>query len=327
MSRFPALPDQDSYEAYFLDEARCRPDVEALCEARRLRAGALERMPGGSNMVYALDDARVLKVCAPLHAEEAMAEVAALEVVSQAALGLPTPELLAHGEEQGGWRWLVMTRLPGVVARSVWHTLDHAERLHIITQLGAWIAASHASAPLQALPLSPLRGDWPTRQRWLREGLVARQARYGASALWLDQIAPYLSDWAPIDSPTTIQHADLHTGNLMVRQAQGRWRLSGLLDFADARRAPALYDIASPLVSLARGDAQLVRALLEAALGEDAARALDARVVGQWVLLHEFSHLPYYARLDYMPEGCETIEAMMGAITSAWLRPGGARSR
>ena len=324
MSCFPDLPDHDSYEAYFRDEARCRPDVEALCEARGLRAPALERMPNGSNMVYALDDARVLKVCAPLHAEEALAEVATLEVVSQAALGVPTPELLDHGEEAGGWRWLVMTRLPGVVARSVWHTVDHADRHHIITQLGAWIAASHASATLQSLALSPLRDDWPKRQRWLREGLVARQARYGAQALWLDQIDPYLSDWAPIDAPTTIQHADLHTGNLMLHQAQGRWRLSGLLDFADALRAPPLYDIASPLVSLARGDAQLTRALLEAALG-DAASELEARAMGHWVLLHEFSHLPYYARLDYMPERCDTIEAMMATITTSWLRDSGAR--
>jgi Ser/Thr protein kinase RdoA (MazF antagonist) len=80
---------------------------------------------------------------------------------------------------------------------------------------------------------------------------------------------------------------DLNTGNVLLERREGRWRLSGVLDFVASRAGPVALDLVTPGVFFCRGDPSLLGALLEGAGCSD----LDPLELAAWHLLHPFGRL------------------------------------
>jgi hygromycin-B 7''-O-kinase len=59
-----------------------------------------------------------------------------------------------------------------------------------------------------------------------------------------------------------VLHGDLTGQNVMIDRHNGAWRLEGIIDFGDARVGHPLYDLATPAILIAGGDAELFSALL-----------------------------------------------------------------
>jgi len=304
---FPDIPDLASYDAIFADEAIVRPTIDALLEEAGWSGERVERMPGGSSFVYAVGDDLVFKATAPLFTEEALIELPMLRATHDARLGVPTPEVVADGVTRG-WPWMMMTRLGGEGGMEAWAEVPRSDRLAIAERLGAWMRASHEDPLIQAVALPGRWMDWARTQSELRAKLIATHQRSGTPPEWLEQLEPFMEDWNPV-SESPVIHADLHPGNLRFEQRSGRWTLCGILDFADALCAPALYDMAAPLVFMAEGDAELTRILAREVLGMN----VPGRLLWQWILLHRFSNLAYYLERAKGPQARD-LEALGEAV-------------
>jgi len=128
----------------------------------------------------------VVKLSPPFWQHEIPREADALRYVHD-RLPVTTPDLLAVGEIDS-WRYLVQTRLPGMLLQSIWPTLHPYERASLANQHGALMAALHAR-PLQHAPGS-LEFDWP--------GTLAEQAADCAPAMRRAGVAePLAADVEP----------------------------------------------------------------------------------------------------------------------------------
>jgi|GEM_PF-6546639 len=305
---FPHVPDEETFYKIFRDEELWRPAIEELLEEERIEHDleTLERVSGGSNLIYTLDDERILKVFPEITIEEYEVEFDLLEAFGQADLGLPVSSLLERGVYDG-WGWGVMTRLDGTVGREVWDDVPHEDRARLVAQVGDWMAASWESDEIQSVRLPEVRADWQAAQEKFRVELHAKHLKRKAKSAHLAELEVLMSDWEPIDDAVTI-HADLHLGNMLFSDESGRWEISGVLDFADSLVAPRIYDLSTPLLSLTRGNPELTEILFHHTLGPN--HGVSARVMMQWILLHRFFHIPYTFERDWVPKDCVTLEQL-----------------
>ena len=101
----------------------------------------------GTVLVALLGQAQVLKLFPPFLADHAHFEQGLLQRL-QGQLSLPTPTLLAQGE-QDAWRWTRMTQLPGQLLLTRWPYMTEIQRLTLLQRLGELAREVHA------LPLRP----------------------------------------------------------------------------------------------------------------------------------------------------------------------------
>lgn len=305
MAPLPAAQTVSAFEALDLDSVTLRDAATQLLRNVGVFDGALRRLDGGSLPVYDLGDERILKLYPPCYADEGVREARWL-VALEGRLAVPTPRLLAHGDAEG-WMWVLMSRLTGASAAVCWPRVPVAQRIALSRQLSQALAALHALPPDPALAAS----EWTGFVHDQRAGVAARQRRLGLGEPWSAALDPWLSGVDLGAPPEVPIHTEVMREHVFVEEVDGRWALSGLLDFEPSTLGAAEYEFASVGLFWSCGDPALLRAVL-LGYGTDAAQlgpAFERRVLA-WALLHRYSNVPWYLRRMPAPDGVATWDAL-----------------
>ncbi len=308
----PPAISRDDYRALRVDPDRWRAAVVAICARHGLGAGALRPL-GGSNLVMAIDGARIVKVFPPFLRDQWESERLALAQL-RGAISMAIPELV-HDGELDGWTYLVMTELAGRSLEVVWPVAAEPDRLDLLQQLGELIAEVHRVPPG---PIAHREPGWDDFVRAQRDGCLARHAQRGLPEPLERDLAPYLDRTRaalPRDVRPVILTGEYTPENLLVEQRDGRWRLVGLIDFGDVMSGAAEYDLLGPSTFLASGRPERVRSLL---LGRGYAEAdltpmLRDRLM-TLLLLHRHSDLDLQLRIDGWRDRARTLDELADLI-------------
>lgn len=155
-------------------------------------------------------------------------------IAAQLPLAVPVPSRCGAPALGYPWRWSILPWIDGIAADLSPPHPAEAKRL------GQFLCALHTPAPPDA-PVNPFRGV-PLGQR---AGAVAeRLQRLKAKT---DLILPAIeAHWAtalaaPIDTPPTWIHGDLHPRNVLVENGL----LSGIIDWGDMTAGDRATDLAA----------------------------------------------------------------------------------
>ncbi|MCO5168937.1 MAG: aminoglycoside phosphotransferase family protein [Planctomycetes bacterium] len=285
------------------------PALEALCVRHDLDPTSFVRAGDGTHVVY-LGPGVVLKLFVHLWADDAARERAALRAIDGR---LPVPRVLAEGDLEG-WPYVLIERLPGIAIKHVWADLDRTDQEALAEEVGAFARRLHDEvAPGQGWA-QPTWDDFIADRR---ARCLEHHARRGATREWLERIEAWLAGLPPV-APTDLRprllHADLTHDHLLVEQVDGRWRLRGVIDWADAQAGDPLYDLAVLAVFLAQGRSTVGRALRRGyGLPDDEA---TARRLLEHALLHRFGHIAGILRLAHGPQA-QDLAALQAALWGA----------
>lgn len=291
--QLPVINDAADYQRHFKSDA-WRQAANVICERHRLPATSLSRAPLGENIIFFVDERLVLKIYAPFRGQYAR-EAAALEF-AHGKLSIGTPQIVCAGELEG-WPYLIMTRLAGLPMRDVWTGIAERQQLDIVSHLGAAMRELHAhAAPLLE---TALNRDWHGFiERQARE-CVERQRACNANPEWLESLPEYVAarrKLLPEKFEPVLLHGDVHPGQVLLAERNGRWHITGLFDFGDSFCGFHEYEFVAPGVLMVQGRRELQRALL-AAYGY-AESQLDLNLRARLMLLtifYECSDLRKYA--------------------------------
>jgi hygromycin-B 7''-O-kinase len=265
-------------------QAVVRPAAEDLAARLGLAGAGLRRYPGGSRPVYAVGDRRVLKLYPTVSAPDSVTEARVLDYLN-GRLSVATPELLAHGEYENGWRYVLMSQLPGTELAAAWPAIPRPHQDRVAGQAGEMLAALHGLDPE---PLHPILGpaDWAGFLAGQRATALERQREVNLPDPWLRQIEGFLESvpTAP-GRERVLLHTEVIREHLVVDP--GSWTLSGLLDFECALTGDRAYEFVAAGLFVSRGDPYLLGRIL-AAYG----RRFDPRELLAYTLLHVHSNLP-----------------------------------
>lgn len=215
------------------------------------------RLEGGSTDVYRIDVAGARPLVLKLYPDEPAWRPAKEALVAGWLTGLtpPVPRWLRVDESRAilPCRFAVMTRLPGRPLRH--HLRDPGidgayrqvgellRRLHAMPMAGyGYILGDGIEAP-QASNAAYMAGAFAGVFRRFRD--LGGDADLGRR---LERIAEGGLDLLAEGSGPVFSHDDIHQGNVLALPGRGgELRLSGLIDFGNARAADSLFDLAKAL--------------------------------------------------------------------------------
>ncbi|MEU9469614.1 aminoglycoside phosphotransferase family protein [Streptomyces avermitilis] len=286
----PSVDTSEELDAMVRDEALLRPAAQDLCAHLGLTGARLVRFEDGSLPVYAVGETLVLKLFPGFEAAEAVREARVLSHL-WGQLPLKTPRLHAGELYKNGWRYVLMSRLPGVSLSTTWSRIPAAEQDRIVVEAAETLAALHS---VNWKPLADVVGpaDWGTFLRRQRAGVLEHHRAAGLPKPWLAQIPGFLDAVRlPASGERVLLHTEFMREHLTVDPQDG-WRLTGLFDFEPAMIGDPAYDFVSVGLFVSRGDPRLLRRFYEAY-----GRAPhDPYQLLAYTLLHVYSDLAWYLR-------------------------------
>ena len=302
----PAVRTNQEWEAVVWNESLIRPAAEDLAARLGLPAAEVRRYPGGSRPVYAAGNRRVLKLYPTVSAPDSVTEAHVLAYLT-GKLPVAIPELLAHGEYENGWHYLLMSQLPGTELAAAWPVIPRPNQDQIASEVGELLAALHGLDPG---PLHTTLGppDWASFLAAQRATATERQRAVRLPDPWLSQIEDFLDSVSLAPSPERVLlHTDLIREHLLVNP--GTWTLNGLLDFETATTGSRAYEFVAVGLSVSRGDPRLLGRIL-AAYGH----SFDPRELLAYTLLHVHSNLPECLRELMAPP-----EPTLDSLAMTWF--------
>ena len=260
-------------------------------------------------MVAGVGADHVIKLIPSIYRREYEGELAGLTHVA-GALPVQTPQICASGAF-GAWTYFVMTRVPGEPLGLHLDRLAGSEMRDIVYSVGTALRALHAIPPPIAGPLSiESWNEFVAAQSALCRN---RQIGWGVHEHLVEGFPDCLARANLADIPDrAVLHADLTSWNVMVQNAGGRWKVAGIIDFADARIGAPVYDLCPPALLLARSDRDLFQTFLD---GYGMAREARSETLQDQLLaaaiLHPFSNLTRNYDLTRPPSSLTELRNVM----------------
>jgi len=270
--------------------------MRVICERHSLDAALLEFAPPGSHVVFRVGPELYIKLFAPLWRRDYLPERLVLGRLSGQS-DWPVPRLVAEGEIDD-WPYLILTAVEGVPINQVWDAMGVSDREQIAGRCGEFMAWLH-SAPTEGL--EAIAVDWPA--------FVESQIRSCANGLrqsdldnrLIDSTLHFLDDSPSLlnlDSEPVLLSADVTDEHILVSKRDGRWELTGYIDFGDAMLGHSYYEFVAPGCCITYSSPRLRRAMLlgygfsENQLDEQLSERLMA-----YTLVHRFIDIPYLLTL------------------------------
>jgi aminoglycoside phosphotransferase (APT) family kinase protein len=240
-----------------------------------LTAKSVARLEGGSTEVYAIDvagaDAKPLVV--KIYPDEPAWRPAKEMQVAGWLTGLtpPVPQWLQVDESRTilPLRFALLTLLPG---RSLRHWFSDPDIGSTYRQMGVLLRRLHA-IPMAAYGyilgggVETPRDSNAEYMTMAFEDVFRRFRDLGGDASLghrLEQCAEERFELLAASSGAVLCHDDFHQGNVLaLRGLDGGLRLSGLVDFGNARAADSLFDLSKALFCSTHEDARSHQPLLE----------------------------------------------------------------
>jgi len=255
------LTDFEAFRAWRAEPSRWLPIARDIAREQDLPDTVSQVFATGTNLVAALDGQLILKIFPPMLRSQFTSERASLAQLRR-RLSVPIPEVVAEGE-RGGWPYLVMTRLDGVLGSDAWPIMEEAEKERVLRQIGAVIAEVQRVPPGPLLDIEP---GWDAFLRGQIAGCRARHTRLGLAPKFLEGLDDLMRDAAtliPADAPPVILIGEYIPENFLLANDNGAWRVAGLFDFGDVMTGWHEYDLLGPSAFMTAGRPRRVQSLFE----------------------------------------------------------------
>ncbi|BBB58939.1 phosphotransferase [Undibacterium sp. KW1] len=237
------------------------PVLKYLQQAFDLPAEPWEKIPLGANALFGLGEGVIVKLVPPNWRRQGDKEILVAPLL-EGKLSLQTPRLIASGEIDH-WVFVIFSRLQGTLLADIWPSLDIEQKRSIMLQTGQLV---RELGSVKFDTDIAIKVDWPNYIQNLITDCMARHQRRKMPETLLTQVMPYIEAAGGFAKAGDLRfiHMDIHPWNLMAKQEQGQWRLTGLLDFGDAIVGNSdRLEILTPMIFMAQGNPLLLQALLQ----------------------------------------------------------------
>jgi len=240
------LPRPNTLEEWgrvFTDVGIWHKAVANILDSKGLSFTAVTAGFPGSNAVFLVDDALVVKIFAPMFEADYAKELVLYRLLANRQ-DIKAPTLVSHGYYNDGnaWPYLIMTYCQGTAIREIWQEMNPGQRQLVAEQLGKKVRALHGIG-VKSVDISPLswanffQGRISSVIQALREGDLLAQEVVAELDIFLRSSQPSIASSDP-----ALIHGDLTEDHLLLGKLGEEWSISGLIDFADAEIAPVEYE-------------------------------------------------------------------------------------
>jgi len=288
----PEIHTWSEWGRVFTDAVLWAPAVREVCRQNHLPVTEIEAGYPGTNAVFIVDRRYVVKLFCPFCREDFALET---ELYPLLALDprIPSPRLLGQGtlHDRIEWPYIVMSFIPGSPIRELRNRIPPENLLEIARHLGEIVRAIHA------LPLTTLRALDTSRAGWIgflgsQQASLRERCREKTTLPepCIDELVALVSRTLAHEAerPLVLVNGDLTEDHLLLVEEEERWRISGLIDFADAMVGAADYEWPALWGSGLNGDPDCLRAFMSAYAPDQALSPEFVDRLLAYTCIHEF---------------------------------------
>jgi len=289
----PEIQTWAEWGRMFTDVAQWTPAVGEICRRESISYRCIQAGYPGTNAVFILDQAWVVKIYAPFCKEDFFRERELHPLLARNPQ-IPVPRLRAVGtlSDRIEWPYIIMNYLPGQPIREVRNHINRTNRLEIAATLGQIVRELHCTPLHEVKSLDTSRGHWRRFLDGRMAGCVEELRRDGIlSAGVLDEIPAFLQSVVGTPRPQVplvLVNGDLTEDHLLVRKEGERWLISGVIDLADSLIGEREYEWVALWLSALDRDAECMRAFMDT---YDSGKSLDDAFLDRalaFTFVHEF---------------------------------------
>jgi len=292
----PDIKTREDYRLVYRDADVWLPAMRVICQRHGLDASRLEFAPPGTHVVFKVGPDRYIKLFAPPWRDDFTPERLVLCTLSEQP-GLPIPRLVTEGEIEG-WLYIIVTAVEGVPLNEVWGSMAMSDREHIAARCGELMAWLHAM-PTEGL--EAIAVDWPVFVEQQIQDCIDQIAQAGLCEQWTSETSEFFAELPPLFEPgfqPVLLSADITDEHILVSQCEGRWDMTGFIDFGDAMLGHPHYEFVAPGCCITSSSPELQRAMLLAyGYSEDQLDATLAKQLMAYTLIHRFVNIPDLLRM------------------------------
>lgn len=149
-----------------------------------------------------------------------------------------------------------MTQLKGDLLADIWGDLQDDEKLQLSCDLGKVISEFHA-VPVDGLTV--IDAGWKDFLEQRLKNVYSHHQNAGLkselSEKILDYVNPDVIEFSPAQALLTGEYTPF---NLLMDEIGGKWKLTGVIDFADYFLGDPDYDLLGPILFMFCGDVKLI---------------------------------------------------------------------
>jgi hygromycin-B 7''-O-kinase len=296
----PEIKTYEDYRAVYRDVGVWLPAMHVICQRHGLDASQLEFAPPGTHVVFKVEGDRYIKLFAPPWRDDLTPERLVLGKLSDRP-GPPLPRLVAEGEIEG-WSYLIMTAVEGVPLNEVWGSMSMWDKERIATRCGELMAWLHA-VPTEGL--ADIGIDWPAFVERQTRACIDEIAQAGLDERWTRETAEFFAQLPPLFEPDfqpVLLSADITDGHILVSLREGKWDMTGFIDFGDAMLGHPHYELAAPACCITHNSPRLQRAMMLAyGYSEDQLNGDLADRLMAYTLIHRYINVPDLLKILELP--------------------------
>ncbi len=285
----PPVETWKDWSAIFSDTALWRPVVAEICSREGIACSNIEAGYPGTNAVYVIDRTYVVKVYNPVWEDFGVERD--LHTILGRGNKVPIPSLVSSGQfvDRIEWDYLITEFAEGTPIRELRDCISQYDLIEIARHLGEIVRALHETDVSRLENLKQHETGLQLAHR--RKSEIVKEMR--DKKLLADNVVDEMESFVEASvglgrDPFVLVHGDLTEDHLLLKRQAGKWAITALLDFGDARLCPREYDWPALWLDLLRRNTSTLRAFFEAydrAVLEDEDFIRRAFV---WTLFHDF---------------------------------------
>lgn len=303
-----------TFEDYEKLKAHIEEDLaRAITYKHQLPEASLTLFSDGTNIVFSYGENKVIKIFPPFHQSQFESERLVLMHLD-GKLSVKTPTL-EHEGELFGWPYFIMSKLEGINLETLWEMMSYNNKVVILRELGQLIREVHA---LPTDGLEAIDCHWPQFLEKQIANCIEHHQTKGLPDALLQQLPAYLDsikEALPKIKKPVILTGEYTPMNFLVKQVDGVWHISGLIDFGDAMLGLPEYDLLGPGAFLIQGDKQLLREFLTAYgyLPHEITDILSHQLMAL-MLLHQYSNLNIQVRIPNWKDKVHSLKDLENLV-------------
>jgi hygromycin-B 7''-O-kinase len=201
----------------------------------------------------------------------------------------PCPRLVARGTLDEGWGYIIQTEMPGAAVADVRGSIAADAWSAAAASMGRALRRLHRVEPTPEEVADA--GD--RFEDFLRHRLAVAPGELASGAVLPQPLLDELPEWLPdLDELMSLGravvplHTDLHDEHVLGRVIDGRFYVTGIIDFDGFRLGHPMYELGPIWGFLLQGRADLLRTFLAEAGLPGLDQVGFARIALAWCLLH-----------------------------------------
>lgn len=254
----------------------------------------MRRFHYGANIVYSFGGNQFVIKLFPKHLNEQFTiELEVLTILEGKIKIVDTPRLVNYGSFEG-WNYLIMTQLHGELLIDIWDRLTNDEKEKLSKDLGKTIKEFH-EVPITRLKQLP--SNWNGFIQKQFKNMKHYHLNMELNANLYSDLDYYVEEkYININPEKKLLTGEYTPFNLLLNERNGKWQLTGVIDFADCFLGDGDYDLLGPIMFMFNSNQKHIKHFLESyGFPKIQVNYVLQKKLMTYTILHRFSNINYFA--------------------------------